>query len=289
MYKTSIDDINPGDNVIIGLGDSFTQGVGTYSTETWVNISNNNPSKHNITGQYFIEEQGQGSWVRQLVCNHLPNYKTYNLGVNGAGNRAAVKELYLNPLPDGLDNVICILMCTGIERFDFLKQSDETAGINWHQKWQTIFPGGTDRGTISEVDRAYGRHIWRQRSDAIELLFSIKDAENFCKVNGYKFLFASAFDHHVNRETIKELLEDKADLIDMVDWSNFVVPDNYSTVMDMVNQLEHPQRLMHEIHLFCSKLRMPTRYLTPCAHWTKEGAGVVARFLHEELEKRNLV
>lgn len=289
MYKTSVDEISPGDNVIIGLGDSFTQGMGTYSTETWASIADKNPPLYNIHGQNFIEEQGQGSWVRQLVRNHLPGYKTFNLGINGGGNRAAVKELYLNPLPEGLNNVICILMCTGKERFDFLKQDDATAGVNWHQKWQTIFPCQSDRGTISELDRAYFKHIWRGRSDALELLFSIADAENFCRARGYKFLFASAFDRMINKEGVTQYLEDKPELINIANWDNFISTGDYWAIMDIVNQQENPPMSMHEIFTFCQQLKMPTKYLTPCAHWSKEGAAFVANFLYEEIQKRNLI
>ncbi len=288
MYKTHSDEILPGDNVIIGLGDSFTQGIGTYSLETWASMPEK-PSMFNISGQLFLEEQGQGSYVRQLVKNHLPNYKTFNLGINGAGNRAAVKELYLNPLPKQIGNVVVILMCSGIERYDFLKKDDESAGINWHQKWQTIFPCITDRGTISQVDRAYFERIYRSRNDAIELLMNIKDAENFCKAHGYKFVFASAFDRLVNKKSLVEQLENKAYLIDMVDWSNFISTEPYYAFIDMVNQLENKPMSMSEIHQHYYDKTMPTKYITPCSHWSYEGAAYVANFIHKELVKRELV
>lgn len=288
MYHTHCDEILPGDNVIIGLGDSFTQGVGTYSLETWASIPEN-PAMYNISGQLFLEEQGQNNWVRQLVRNHLPGYKTYNLGVNGAGNRAAVKELYLNPLPKNLNNVIVILMCTGIERFDLLKQSDATAGINWHQKWQTIWPTISDRGPISRLEKEYFEQIWTRRSDAIEFLFNVKDAENFCKANGYKFLFASAFDKFINRDVMLEELQDKTELINMIDWDNFIGTGDYYSIIDMVNQLENEAMPIIKLHEFYSKKLMPTKYITPCAHWSQEGSRYVANFMFEQLKNRELV
>jgi hypothetical protein len=288
MYNTHCDEILPGDNVIIGLGDSFTQGVGTYSLETWASIPEN-PAMYNISGQRFIEEQGQNNWVRQLVRNHLPGYKTFNLGINGAGNRAAVKELYLNPLPKNLNNVVVILMCTGIERFDFLKQSDATAGINWHQKWQTIWPTYSDRGPISRLEKEYFEQIWSRRSDALELLFTLKDAENFCKANGYKFVFASAFDKFINKKVVAEELQDKVEHLNMIDWDNFISTDNYYSIMDMVNQLENPEMPIIEIHQHYAKLPMPTKYITPCAHWSQEGSKYVANFIYEQLKKRNII
>jgi len=288
MYNTHCDYINEGDNVIIGLGDSFTQGVGAYSLDTWASIPTD-PSVYNISGQHFIEEQGMNNWVRQLQLKYLPDYKVFNLGINGAGNRAAVRELYLNPLPDNLGNVIVILMATGIERFDFLKQSDNTAGINWHQKWQTIFPTVSDRGPISELDKAYLYNIWSLRNDAFEFLFNVRDAQNFCKSKGYKFLFASAFHTHINREMIKKDLNDKSEHIDIINWDDLISIPNKLSFMDMVNQLENPERTMHQIHQHHSKLKMPTKYITPCSHWTIEGQAVVAEYLFNEFKKRNLI
>ena len=84
--RSHVDTIQSGDNVIIGLGDSFTQGVGAYSLKTWASV-NAPASLYNISGQHFTDEQGENNWVRQLVRNFLPNYKTMSLGVNGAGNK----------------------------------------------------------------------------------------------------------------------------------------------------------------------------------------------------------
>lgn len=289
MYNTHCDEIKEGDNVIIGLGDSFTQGVGAYSLETWKSIPDR-PNMYNISGQHFLEEQGQHNWVRQLCRNHLSNYKVFNLGVNGAGNRAAVKELYLNPLPDNLGNVIVILMSTGIERFDMLKQTDDTAGVNWHQKWQTIFPGMTDRGPISEVDRAYFKHIYSARSDALEFLFNVRDAQNFCKSKGYKFLFASAFDDMISKKQLTLKLGDKANLIDIADWTDFIAVPGRRSIMDFIHQLEFKtHKPMCDMYRIFGKQLMPTKYITPCCHWTTEAHGIVSKYLYTTIKTRNLL
>ncbi len=288
MYKNHCDIVNPGDNVIIGLGDSFTQGIGAYSLETWASMPTT-PSLYNIAGQFFLDEQAKNNWVRQLANHHLPNYKVVNLGVNGAGNRATARELYLNPLPENLGNVIIVLMATGIERFDFLKQKDDTAGLDWHQKWQTIFPTISDRGPISRLEREYFEQIWSHRNDALEFLFTVKELQNFCKANGYKFLFSSAFDTSINKEDIEKALGDKKQHINIIDWEDYITIPNRKSFMDMVNQLENPYKSIHEIHAVHSKLKMPTKYITPCSHWTIEGNKVVADYIFEEIKKRNLI
>ena len=288
MYKAHSDKINPGDNVIVGLGDSFTQGVGAYSLETWQSMPGE-PSRYNISGQMYLDEQAKNNWVRQICNNHLPDYKVWNLGVNGSGNRATVREMYLNPLPDNLGNVVVILLATGIERYDFLKQSDETAGIDWHQKWQTIFPNISDRGAISIVEAEYLKQIWSLRNDALEFLFTVREAQNFCKSKGYKFLFTGIFDHHIQKENLKIDLGDKWEHIDIVDWNDYITIPGRESMMDMINQLEFPYRTMHDIHMHHCKTKVPSKYITPCSHWSIEGQGVVADFLFKELTKRKLV
>lgn len=289
MYITHCDKIVEGDDVIIGLGDSFTQGVGAYSLDTWKSIPNN-PPMYNVSGQHFIEEQGNNNWVRQICKSFLPNYKTCSLGVNGAGNRAAVKELYLNPLPKNLGNVVVVLMATGMERFDLFKQSDATAGMNWHQKWQTIWPTITDRGPISALEKQYLEQIWSPRNDALEFLLNVKDAQNFCRANGYKFLFASAFDSQISRSNLLRDLGDKSKYIDVADWSEFIAIPDRNSFMDMINQLDgNKRRSMHEIFQDNTNALLPSKYITPCSHWTIEGQRKVAEYLFNEMTLRKMV
>lgn len=290
MYpKTHCDIISEGDNVIVGLGDSFTQGVGAYSLETWASIPNN-PAVYNISGQLFLEEQGKNNWLTQLRNIYFPNYKVYNLGVNGGGNRATIKELYLYPLPPKLKNVIVIMMVTGLERYDFLKKEDSTAGINWHQKWQTIWPiDNGNRGSISMLEKAYLQNIWSLRNDILEFLFNIKDIQNYCYLNGYKFMFAPSFDQMVNKIKMMKALENKAEFINMVNWDDFINLGPYKSFMDMLNQLEgNPPMGMHEIFQGRQNSLLPSKFITPCSHWSIEGCKKVADHLYNEIKARNL-
>lgn len=289
MYPSHYEKISEGDNVIIGLGDSFTQGVGAYSLETWASIPER-PPMYNISGQYFLDEQAKNNWVRQLRDNFLPEYKVLNLGINGAGNRAAVKELYINPLPKNPGNVIVILMTTGIERFDLFKQNDVTAGKNWHQKWQTIWPAISDRGPISKLEKEYLELIWSNRSDALEFLLNVADAQTFCKANGYKFMFANAFDSRITWNTLRLDLGDKSKHLNIANWDDFITIPKYSCFMDMLNQLEgNPPAIMSQIFQRNSTATMPSKYITPCSHWSIEGQLKVAEYLFNEMTQRKLV
>lgn len=288
MLPTHCDDVKEGDNVIIGLGDSFTQGLGAYSLATWESI-HSNPQTYNISGERYQDEQAKNNWVRQLA-NRL-NYKTYNLGVNGGGNRATVREMFLNRLPDKLGNVIVILLATGMDRYDLLKQTDDTTGVNWHQKWQTIFPNPySDRGAISKLEKEYAKEIWSHRTAAIEFIFNLIDAKNYCQNRGYNFLFSNVFDEQINREKLIRDLGNKKHLIDLIDWNDFISPAPYGSLMDMIYQMEGKgYKSMHELFALGRTLSVPTKYITPCAHWSVEGQQKISEYLYEEIKQRNLI
>ena len=76
--------------VIIGLGDSFTEGVGSWSKSTY-NKYDGFIDPLNVPKEIY-DELYHNSWQCQLSRNHLPDYIPINLGITGKGNRAAAKE-----------------------------------------------------------------------------------------------------------------------------------------------------------------------------------------------------
>ncbi len=289
LNRTHCDLIERGDSVVVGLGDSFTQGTGAYSLETWQSIpSTANPATYNINGEYFIEESGANNWVRQLA-NRL-GYKTWNCGVNGSGNRASFRELVMNPLPNDTKNVVVILMSTGIERYDFLKQKIHNTGENWHYKWQTVFPTISDRGEISKLENEYYKQIYSPKSTALEFLFTVSDIQNYCIARNYKFMLCSAFDSLVDRKKIINELDDRPNYIDIVDWNSVYHPDNCTTFTELLVKMEgHAYTNMYELQKRLSKMKIPSKYMTPCSHWSIEGHSIVAERLYLEMEQRLLV
>ena len=288
--KSHVDKINPGDNVLIGIGDSFTQGIGAYPNEIWATFSKP-ASMHNITGQLHIEEQGKNNWLKQLRDNFYPDYKVMNLGVNGAGNRAAAKELYLNALPKDIGNVIVIFLTTGIERFDFLKNESETAGPENHQKWLTVFPSvNSSRGNVAKLEEAYFKTVWSRKTSSLEYLLNVSDAQSFCKARGYNFFFSSVFDNSANRNQLLSGLENYAYLIDTVDWAAQLRIADCRHIMDYICKLEnHPSLTdFHNSHEFIQSLSMPLKYITPCSHWTPAGALEVAKLVHSLLVDKGM-
>ena len=127
MYRWQYKDINitSESKIVIGLGDSFTQGQGACKNEIWEkhNYSFDSMYKHHET----LVEEYKGSWVNQLCENHLTDYIPVNLGLRGCGNRAAVKELHLHPelnLERAKEKIVIFLL-SGMERFDFVNRELE--------------------------------------------------------------------------------------------------------------------------------------------------------------------
>jgi hypothetical protein len=216
-----------------------------------------------------------------------------SLGVNGAGNRAAVKELYLNPLPKDVGNVIVVLMSTGLERFDFLKNEKKTSGSENHQKWRTIWPSlSSPRERIGRLEEEYAKNVWSENTDIMEFILNVAEAQEFCRSRNYKFVCGSAFDFRNTKQWIeKKLGSDTHPWMQLIDWDNFISPPSCKDFMDYIIKLENHPKVsnFYDGREYCSHLAMPLQYITPCYHWTIEGNYKVAELLHNILKDKNLV
>lgn len=278
MLKDYIPQIDNNDNLIIAVGDSFTQGIGAYPDHVWKNHEGN--PHFNIVGELYRDYQMENNWATQLTKHHLPKYKVVNLAVNGVGNRAAAKEIYLQNIPKTSGTVIVFFMLSGLQRFDFLKQ--EYNGSD-HMRWLTIWPiPNLHKGDpVEKVEQWYAYNGHSDKSSIIETLLSIAEVQNFCKANGYLFVFANAFDELFNIDRMKTLLGNDANLLQMLEWKNFI-PTNFTL------QFLEKEANSATLWEFTSQLKLPSKYITPCSHWTIEGHRIVAdqifKFLKENYE-----
>ncbi len=296
MYKEHTPKISKGDKVIIGLGDSFTQGVGAYTDATW--------KKHNNKIDVFtgdpgmIAEQYEGSWVSQLCENHFKGWIPVNMGHAGVGNRASVKQLYLNSTKIGLEKaseVIVVLMLSGMERFDFINKNYTSDN---HYSFQAMWPNPHDPGaTNGQLWQAYADHLYSEEFIAVELILNILEAQTYCKAHGYKFVFASAFDTRANRHWLLKKLcglftvfeNDNKKLIDQVDWSNYVYPKGNDTFLQYLLKLEGQGDLFRGgwWHHY-TNLPAPSEYITNCAHPTRKGHTVMANVISEFIKDNKI-
>ena len=115
--------INKDSKVVIAIGDSFAEGQGAVSWETWEKYDwdRDKMIKHKLE---YIKEERSNSFVAQLCKNFLPSWTPVNLGKRGTGNRSASQQLFLHPKLnlEQANEKIVIFMLSGLDRFDFVNK-----------------------------------------------------------------------------------------------------------------------------------------------------------------------
>ena len=159
MYNRMIPTIVPGAKIVIGLGDSFTQGVGSWPKEVWDRY-NGQIDTLKIPLEIF-DQMYDNSWVQQLCNNHMTDWTPINLGCLGTGNRSAVKNLYLHPKIkfENASSGVVILMLSGMERFDFVNKD-----FPEHNHFYTMWPNPWDKNsTNKKLWEAYAESLWSEK------------------------------------------------------------------------------------------------------------------------------
>ena len=293
MYIKHTSKITSGAKVLVGLGDSFTQGVGAYTDETY---QQNNYKIDVFTEKpALIAEQYEGSWVNQLCQKHLKGWIPINMGHAGVGNRAAVKQLYVNTQVEleKAEEVIVVLMLSGLERFDFVKKD---YGNHDHYSFDCMWPNPQDPTAKNRpLWQAYADHVYSETFVAVELILNILEAQTYCKANGYKFVFGSAFDLRANSTWLTKTLcgalsflkPEHKKLIKKIDWNNFVYPKGYDSFLQYLLRLEGNEHLAPGgwYHHYIDMPR-PSTYITNCAHPTRKGHEVMADILYDHIKDK---
>jgi len=168
-------------NLLIALGDSWTEGVGCYTDEIVSKYKSNKITKDqafNLGRQYF----NLNSWP--TILSKLLNFDVINLGRAGASNSAMAKLLineHDKNYKNNYENVYVIFLISEPARISFY--SDKKV-----QSWQ---PSGNPVDPIMEV---YIKNIMHSDYDTnMESIFSLKSINYYCQAKGYKFFYGSAF------------------------------------------------------------------------------------------------
>lgn len=274
MFDYMIPEIPEDSKVLIGLGDSFTHGIGSWSKEDYDNFNGfidplNMDQKMELKAYEY-------SWVNQLSNGYLKDHIAINFGKMGQGNRSSVKEIYLNPkvnLRNAEDGVL-VFMLSGLERFDFVAREFYK---NCH--FYTMWPHpDNESATNKRLWDIYATDIWSEKFVVVETILNIKEAEMFCKANGYKFVLASAFDQNVTKNYFSRVLDkEHIDLINSIPWKNFLYPRGCISFLELLLELEGKRNLINGGYIdYYSKLKYPSRYITNCYHPTREGYSIIA-------------
>lgn len=277
--------IKHGDKIIICLGDSFTQGQGSWDRKTWKRYGNRiSPQKLNLE---LLTQMYQNSWPRQLVKNHLLDYVSVNLGVVGQGNRAAVKELYLHPelkFHEAKKGIV-ILMLSGLERWDFI---DRNYHNNCH--FDTIFPyNGNEKNKL--FWKLYSENVISDKFSFIETILNIKEVEIYCKAYGYNLIITSAFEQRITKDFfLKKLGENFKDLVDSLPWDNFLFPQGCKSFIELLLINEgRPELAAGDWYAFYSVLKEPSKYITNCTHPTYEGYSIIAEEIFKFMQDKGFL
>jgi lysophospholipase L1-like esterase len=282
--------------LLIGLGDSFTQGQGACSTELWESYNwdlEKSTEKDNFN---LLKSSYENSWVNKICENHLTDFTPINFGMTGRGNRGAVKELYLHPdlQIEKSKEIIVVFMLTGMERFDFVHRN-----FNEHVHYRTMWPNDDDKLSLQ-----YLEDIWSDEFGIIESLLAIAEVKMWCKSNNAKLFLISAFSTKYNFDYFYTTLNEKNTYLKKnqsylnlllntnIDWDNFIRPKGYTCVTDFLCHLEGREDLInslspHDYYRYAYKLDKfsPNEYITNCAHPSYKGHEKIAEMIYEEIIK----
>ena len=290
--------INNKSKILIGLGDSFTQGHGACDLNIWEKYNWDDKKMYKEYFHDVVESGFKNSWVNQLCENHLTDFIPINFGLSGRGNRASVKELYLHPELniESAEEKIVVYMLTGYERFDFINKNYEVG----HHKFNTMWPTPDCGNELRTMGNEYLNHVWSDRMGLIELLLNIAEAKNWCKVYNAKFILTSAFTPTINRQfmidhIIGDLLYGKEShverLVNIIDWDEFFYPDGFRCVTDYLLSLENRTDLINEFSswnyyefAYSHEKMTPKGFITKCAHPSIDGHKKIAKLLYKHIK-----
>lgn len=248
--------------VIIGIGDSWTQGEGGYPEHIWKE-NNGKMWKKLDESKHLIPIEHENSWVNKLALS--TNSVPVNLGQRAIGNRGAVRTLYLNDLSQ-YDSGTIILILTGFERFDLFKS-------HWnadHYQFETLWPFHTHK----KEHVFYGRNLYSDEAAAVETACCILEAQNFAKANGFKFIFANGFEIR-GKEYLDSMCPEVANKIN---WSRCVHSHtDYDCFARLFARKDNLCKDDYKsIAKFYPKMEWPATYMTNDMHPTIEGYKLIA-------------
>lgn len=276
--------------LIIGLGDSFTEGQGALSDATWAKYDFDTKKRTLDLHEDELEEELSNSWVHQLCRNHLPHYTPINLGFRGKGNKNSFKNLTTLNKDLGIEKakekiVICHL--TDMMRYDFL--NEHHVNENHHNYYTTMWPHNPserEEPWRKKLWEGYRDGLWSDSFGCIEFLINIQDLKNWCKLNNAHLLLTSAFSQEYTRDYfLHHLIHDHyISLVDIIDWENdFYYPEGYNCFTDLLCEKEGKKEWVgtQEWYWYAHKYKgTPNGWFTPCAHPSIKGHALIAEKIY---------
>lgn len=294
--------INKDSKILIGLGDSFTQGEGACSVDIWEKYNWDLKKMSDMNIRFEIDESNlKNSWVHKICENHLTDHIPINMGMTGRGNRGAVKELYLHPdlNIESAKEKIVVFMLTGMERYDFVHKN-----FFEHVHYLTVWPNSGSITPEKPMWDAYRDFIYSERTAVIELLLAIAELKTWCKLHNATLVLTSAFRPEYGGQFFWDAIRGTPDdymnesdkyvkgLIEIIDWDEFLRPEGFNCMADYLCHLEEREDLIMsssaELYYdFGRKLEKlsPKGYITKCAHPSYLGHEAIAKTIYKQILK----
>ena len=271
---------------LIGTGCSFTSGQGACTLE--YHQKHGDIIYHHNTGIGGIdEEEKRNSWVK-LVAEKI-GYEPINLGQKGRGNRAAVKELYLNDIDPRAEKIVVFQM-SGMARFDWVH-------IDENIQWGNFFPIFPNLEG-NEFWQGYAKHGSSDQQQAIDCLLNIAEIQNWCKLNNAKLLMYSGFDTQIDPVILSSMIHpNKSHYTNIVDWGYFWKPLGNRTMMELLVRESEPDLSEEELQPIIifeyfnryKKQGFAKGLISPCGHPSHFGHKRIADLVTEEIMRRRYV
>ena len=286
MFDEIMPKVKKGEKIVVGLGDSFTHGIGSWDPEVYKQ-HNGKIDVLKMDRQLQIDAY-KNSWVNVLCDEFLKDYKPINLGVMGTGNRAASSELQLYPEIE-MENAkhgIVIFALSGLERFDFINRDFPN-----HHHFYTMWPNHWDKNaTNKKLWEVYAKDLYSEKFAFIETIIAVKNAYTFAKSMNWDFVFANAFDNRFTRERMHREIEAQGHLTESLPWDCYFAPDACDTLIeDLLNLEGRPELKDGGFYPYYTNLAEPSEYITNCAHPSKMGHKRIAYQFYNHLRRRRVV
>lgn len=176
--------ISKADNLLITIGDSWTEGVGCYDTDT---LDDFHKKKIDQQELYLRSRKGgsfsKGSWPYQL--SNFLNCDLINLGAGGDANSSSAKRLIqdyhevVSKKIQDYKKINLIWLLTSPDRFGFY--SDNTI-VNF----LSTSPHQIVKNYFTEVNK-------NDLDNYLETAFYLRSVYWYCKANRINFMYGSAF------------------------------------------------------------------------------------------------
>ena len=288
--------INEESLLIIGLGDSFTEGQGALSDKTWAKYNYSTWERGQDLRKNEILEELENSWVYKICKNHFPQYTPINFGFRGKGNKNAFKNLTtLNPelnIPIAKD-IIVVAFLTDMVRYDYI--NDPYINRDRHNYYTAMWPHNPEENMKDwkkKLWEGYRDGLWSDLFGVVEFLINLQDLKNWCKLYGAKLLITSAFSPEYTEDYFKFHLKSSSytPLLDIIDWKkDFYYPDGYNCFTDVLCKKEGWEKWIGTRNWYAEtqeKFGSPGGWFTPCAHPSVKGHELIANYLAKEIESR---